>query len=288
MSLETLEQMIAAYQGVVSQPTYVWQGGEPTLCGLDFFRRAAELQRVGSQNSFQTNGLLLDEEWCLFFLKHNWLVGLSVDGPTNISRGILTEKLEEIAAMLKFYRVRYNLLCVVSEENVNQPERVVNHLAKLGGHVQFIVQKPVKIDATEFFRRALKWAPKGLVLEDVGFTAQAWVGMSTQCELLQECGVYFVVESDGSLYPCDFYVKPEWNLGNVYDDDLGKLFQHGRRMRDFRKLKTQKHSDCEPCEVRPACGRGCPYDRDNGGKTMMCGVRKLLGHGTRRVAAKGR
>ncbi len=83
-----IKNYIAAVEGQ-AEVAFTWQGGEPTLLGLDFYRRAVALQaKYGAgrriSNSFQTNGVLLDDEWCTFFRQHHFLIGLSLDGPADI------------------------------------------------------------------------------------------------------------------------------------------------------------------------------------------------------------
>ncbi|WP_244225130.1 anaerobic sulfatase maturase [Vibrio aquaticus] len=154
MSDETLVQYIK--QQIDAQPgnqvDFAWQGGEPTLLGLDFYRRVVELCEEFKQaktitHSFQTNGLLIDEEWCHFFKQNNFLIGLSIDGPKEAhdyyrvtrSKKPTHEKVVAAAKLLKSYGIKFNTLTVVNDKNVKQPKQVYQFLKELGStHLQFI------------------------------------------------------------------------------------------------------------------------------------------------------
>lgn len=142
---------LAAHPG--PEVTFAWQGGEPTLLGLDFFRRAVALQQAHRppgklvQNAIQTNGLLLDEEWCRFLAQERFLVGLSCDGPPElhdrrrVDRGGkgTAQRVLAAAALLRRNKVEFNLLCVVGAHNVDRPRQVYRFLSRLGTpFLQFI------------------------------------------------------------------------------------------------------------------------------------------------------
>ena len=131
-----IRQLLEAH--AVPEVTIAWQGGEPTLMGLDFYRRSVELQRqyarpgMRIENTFQTNGILLDEEWCAFFRENGFLVGLSMDGPADMhdhfrkdraGRGTF-ERVLKAARLLQEQRVEFNILCTVNSWNGSHPLRV--------------------------------------------------------------------------------------------------------------------------------------------------------------------
>lgn len=154
MSDETLEayirQTIEAQKDGYVQIT--WQGGEPTLMGLAFFEKAVSLSKKHAGNkqvehSFQTNGLLLNDDWCRFFKQNDFLVGLSVDGPADLNdcyrknrAGKPTHaKVMEAVKLLKKHSVAFNTLTVVNRENVKHPQRVYQFLKDIGStYIQFI------------------------------------------------------------------------------------------------------------------------------------------------------
>ncbi|MGL6259016.1 anaerobic sulfatase maturase [Vibrio sp. WXL210] len=154
MSIETLETYIrqqseAQFNGEV---TFSWQGGEPTLMGLDYFRKAIEFQAKYAKdltvhNAFQTNGILINDEWCEFFKQHNFLVGVSVDGPAHLHDKYRTnragkpthDRVHRAMQLLKKHGVDFNTLTVVNAENAKYPEEVYEYLVKSGSNfLQFI------------------------------------------------------------------------------------------------------------------------------------------------------
>jgi uncharacterized protein len=156
MSDEVLSAFITNY--ITSQPTpvveFVWQGGEPTLLGIDFFKRVIELQKQFSgiknvSNSLQTNGTLLTDEWCKFLKEHNFMVGISLDGPKEIhdryrrdrkDRGTFDRVMHGLRLLQK-HKVEYNVLACVARENAKQPLDVYRFLKDQG--IEFIQFSPV-------------------------------------------------------------------------------------------------------------------------------------------------
>ena len=133
--------------------TFAWQGGEPTLMGLDFFRRCIELQRKYARpnlkitNTLQTNGVLLDDEWCRFFRANEFLIGLSIDGPADLhdryrvdhqGKGSHAAVMRALRLLRKF-SVEYNVLVVVNRHNGDHGARIYRYLRDAGCRfVQFI------------------------------------------------------------------------------------------------------------------------------------------------------
>lgn len=154
MSEELLEIFTRQYIEAQDVPsvTFTWQGGEPTLLGIDFFKKAVALQMKYSngkqiENSFQTNGTLINADWCRFFHDNNFLVGISVDGPRELhdrhrvnksGKASYNQVLTAIGLMKK-YRVNFNALTVVHRDNVQHPLDVYNFLKSRGiEYIQFI------------------------------------------------------------------------------------------------------------------------------------------------------
>ncbi len=122
----------------INEVTFAWQGGEPTLMGLDFFKRAIAYQQkfakpgMKVQNALQTNGTLLDDDWCVFFKEHNFLIGLSVDGPRELHDAYRVNKggagsFDQVMLgwrLLKKHGVEYNILCTVHAANQDYPLEV--------------------------------------------------------------------------------------------------------------------------------------------------------------------
>ncbi|HBH61439.1 MAG TPA: anaerobic sulfatase maturase, partial [Nitrospiraceae bacterium] len=147
-----IKQLFDAHQ--VPQVTVAWQGGEPTLMGLDFFRHSVQLQKKYAkpgtlvENTFQTNGILLDDEWCRFFHENNFLVGLSLDGPKELhdtyrkdkgGRGTF-DRVMRAAQQLRNHKVEFNILCAVNRKNADYPLEVYRFFRDELGvkYIQFI------------------------------------------------------------------------------------------------------------------------------------------------------
>ncbi|EJU2440236.1 radical SAM protein, partial [Escherichia coli] len=149
----TLKEFIKQYIAASGNQVYfTWQGGEPTLAGLDFFRKVIHYQqRYAGQkrifNALQTNGILLNNEWCAFLKEHEFLVGISIDGPqelhdryrrSNSGNGTFAKVIAAIER-LKSYQVEFNTLTVINNVNVHYPLEVYHFLKSIGSkHMQFI------------------------------------------------------------------------------------------------------------------------------------------------------
>ncbi|HTQ37578.1 MAG TPA: anaerobic sulfatase maturase [Pirellulales bacterium] len=154
MSDDVLEAYILQYIAGQAGPEvyFAWQGGEPTLLGVGFFQRAIELQRkyAGGKhifNALQTNGTLLDDDWCAFFSEHAFLVGLSIDGPAELHDAYRVDKhggktFEAVMRGLGFLQkhgVDFNTLTVVNRVNAEQPLELYRFLKEIGSaYLQFI------------------------------------------------------------------------------------------------------------------------------------------------------
>lgn len=279
------------------QVSFGWQGGEPTLMGLDFFQRVINLQRqYGSSgqvvgNGLQTNGLLIDEPWCDFLRQTNWLVGLSIDGPAHVHdhyrlarNGKPTYEMVRAAAMLMRARnVEYNALTVVSDYSVQFAKEIYTHHKDLGiRFMQFI--SCVETDPQDSSRAApfsVQAQAYGQFLCDLFdcWKADFRNGRPTtsvrffdsifhtyvhvpppECTLLPECGNYVVVEYNGDVFSCDFFVERRWKLGNVLKDSLVEML-NSPRQREFGELKARMPRECTVCSWKDHCQGGCIKDR---------------------------
>lgn len=318
MSAEVLRSYLARY--LASQPlgevTIAWQGGEPTMRGLAFYREAVrlaeELKRPGQRitHTMQTNGTLLDDDWGEFLAEHGFLVGLSVDGPQPLHDAYRVNKANRGShaqvmrgwQVLRRHGVELNVLCTVHAANQDHPLTVYRYFRdELGAQfMQFIpiVERTTTAD--------LQVAERGWVGEDgkrllylqsgdqvtsrsvdpVAFGSflstiwDEWVGRdvgqvfvqhfdvalgnffgrSELCVHAPVCGGALAVEHNGDVYSCDHYVEPGYRLGNVLDDDLGKLARSPQQ-RAFGQAKAKLSAQCRSCPVRWACHGGCPKDR---------------------------
>ncbi|MGZ4675109.1 MAG: anaerobic sulfatase maturase [Acidimicrobiia bacterium] len=296
------DDVLAAYirQMVESQLapeiTIAWQGGEPTLMGLDFFRRAVayaeECARPGQQlhHTIQTNGTLLTDEWCEFLREKRFLVGISIDGPERVHDVYRVDK----QARPTYARVRagldrliaagvdWNVLCTVHRANQDAPLDVYRHFRdELGAtFVQFIpIVERVEEGSTALTDRSVDPEAWGTFLttvfdewvrRDVGtvfvqtFDAAlaSWYGTSPAlCVFAETCGNAVALEHNGDLYSCDHFVDPEHLLGNILQTHMVELLA-SKPQRAFGDAKRDTlPRQCRDCPVLFACRGECPKNR---------------------------
>ncbi len=294
---DVLEEMI---RQVMSQPveqvSFGWQGGEPTLPGVPFYEKAVAWQekygtgkKVG--NGLQTNGVLLDSRWATFLRRFEFLVGLSLDGPREIHdrhrqmRGGLEtwSTVVDRARMLLDAGVEVNALSVVTDFSSRYAGEIYQFFRELGlNHMQFI--PCVEADSDDPGRAAsFSVSPEkygeflialfDLWLEDVrdGVAATSiryfdsvfhtYVGLTApDCALAEQCGTYLVVEHNGDVFSCDFYVEPRWRVGNLLKGNLIEML-NSPRQREFGAMKAARPGLCLNCPWLRQCYGGCPKDR---------------------------
>lgn len=297
MSEDTAQALIqAAFAAVESDGDvqFTFQGGEPTLAGLEFFRRFMELEalygskKVTTHHAIQTNGLHLDDAWATFLKEHNFLVGVSIDGNQTIHDSFRLDaagkgtwdRVTAALALLDRYGVETNLLCVVSATVAKNPQKVYAALRALGDHpLQFI---PC-LDPLEAQRGSEKYSLKpenyGRFLCNLfdcwyrDWKAGNYISIRTfddylrilmrrppsTCAAAGACGSYLVAEGDGSLYPCDFYVLDEWRIGNIREMSVEEALAAPASVR-FVREGAQRPENCKSCAYFPICRGGCKRD----------------------------
>jgi uncharacterized protein len=286
-----IEQLFEAHHA--PEVTVAWQGGEPTLMGLEFFRRSVEYQlaaaRPGTriENTFQTNGLLLDDAWCRFFSEHGFLVGLSMDGPRKlhdvyrrdaVGRGTF-DRVLAAARLLQEHGVEFNVLCTVNAANADRPLEVYRFFRdELGTrYVQFIpiveregdgvTDRSVGPEQWGRFLVAIfdEWVPRDVgrvfVLNIDGALA-GWLGMAgTVCIFGPTCGLGVALELNGDVYSCDHFVDPDHLLGNILETPLSDVVG-SEQQRSFGKSKWEMlPRRCHACRWLAVCNGECPKNR---------------------------
>ena len=297
MSDEVLEAHIR--QTFESQPgplvTLAWQGGEPTLMGLDFFRRAVAFEKrlarpgVQVERTIQTNGLLLDDEWCRFLNDNGFLVGLSLDGPREMHdawrrdrKGEGTfDKVLNAARLLQQSLVEFNILATVNAANGDHPLEVYRFFRDevKAGYIQFIpiVGRDPK-SQTGVADYSVGSKQYGLFLSaifdewvsrDVGkmfvlnfdFSLANWLGVPSNCIFAPECGTALALERNGDLYACDHFVAPENLLGNIMKTPMSALVDSDKQRQFGRDKFAKLPQYCLECPVLFACFGECPKNR---------------------------
>ena len=289
-----------------SEVQFVWQGGEPTLMGIPFFKKVVALQRkyapknVVISNAFQTNGVLVSDEFAHFFHDHQFLVGVSIDGPEHLhdrfrrdtsGRGSFKAVMNGIE-QLNQHRVEYNLLTVVQSDNSQYPEEVYRFLTGLGSpFIQFI--PIVEPDAlTTVSTRSVGSEQWGSFLNqvfhlwrigDIGRIYIQYFDMllglhlghpASLCVHAPTCGRGLALEHNGDLYSCDHFVDREHFLGNITTKSLVDMVDSPFQ-RTFGQDKFATLPDlCRNCQFLTFCFGGSPKDRliatDSGKLNWLC------------------
>jgi uncharacterized protein len=294
---------------------FCWQGGEPLLMGLDFFRDAVAFQkkyaRPGQaiENSIQTNGLLLDDQWCEFLRKENFLVGISLDGPAPIhdfyrkdyaQRGTFTEVMRSIELMKK-QDVQFNILCLLTDRNIKSPVDLYNFFRSHDfKFLQFIncfendyltgALKAFSVrgeETGEFYIKIFdEWFRKDFFDVSIRFFEDILLylidGVKASCCYNNACSNYLVVEHNGDCYPCDFFVFEEWKIGNLMESGIRNIMNSMLRSR-FASLKADLSEACRECRIAPFCKGDCTrfrYLPETGYKNISeyCTAIKMVYH----------
>ena len=309
----------------LQQISFAWQGGEPTLMGLKWFRQAIAVQnkyrRDGQviENSLQTNGTLLDDDWCAFFREHGFLIGLSVDGPASYHDKYRRtaggepshEKVQRGLKLLRKHGVEFNSLVVLSQANVHDPDGVYRFLTNAGlRHVQLIPLLEYDRTTFEQIPQAITGEQYGRFLNrifDLWFehnigsifvqiieqTLAAHLGMSPSlCIHMPTCGRALILEHNGDVYACDHYPFPSDLRGNIHEKPLHEMVNSPEQLAFGRAKKTTLTSQCRECPYLPSCNGGCckhrivPVEGEAGKHNWFCeGYRMFFEHSYDRMAA---
>jgi uncharacterized protein len=297
MNDDILEKYIIQHIEASGEPiiNFSWHGGEPLLAGIDFFRKAIHFQTankpVGRKiiNGIQTNGMLINEEWCRFFAREEFIVGISVDGPAefhNVHRHTKDghpswHKVMGGFQLLMKHGVVPEILCVVNSENVRHPLEIYKFFKQLG--TRYITFLPLvehetgsssgvssnTVPSVEFgqFLCAVfdEWVENDIgelkiqIFEEAARTA--FNQEHTLCIFKIICGGVPVVENNGDFFSCDQYVDSEHLVGNIMKGSLVSLLD-SERQKSFGESKSFSLPEyCTGCEVRTMCNGECPKNR---------------------------
>ncbi|TFG58790.1 MAG: anaerobic sulfatase maturase [Spirochaetales bacterium] len=317
MTPEVLETLIRSYMET-GQPvcSFGWQGGEPLLMGADFFKEAVRLQqahgRQGARvhNGLQTNGSLLTPELARHLREFNFLTGISVDGPgdlhdryrkTSGGTGTYTQVIRGLE-LLREAGAEVNVLTLVSAANADQPLKVFRHLVEDLGlrYLQFIPcvefspegLRPWSITAgqwgvflnTVFDEWQVRWRRRVSVRNFDAVLHLLAEGRSVSCDHGTDCREYLVVEHNGDVYPCDFFVKPELKLGNILTHSWEEM-RSSPLYAAFGALKLAARAECAGCPYWKICAGDCVKHRGRDTaaapeKSLLCAGYKAFYHHT--------
>jgi uncharacterized protein len=274
---------------------FSWHGGEPTVLGVDYFRRIVELERKHQPpdrhitNGIQTNGTLLDENWCRFLSAEGFTVGLSLDGPQDLhDRYRVTkggkpthERAMRGYDLLRQYRIPCDILCVVNAYNVRHPSRVYRFFKMIKApYIGFLplVEPQPELESGVSHRSvpAVAWGDflssvyDEWLSQDVGrvkvqiFEEAAKTALGEEhrlCLFRKTCGDIPVVEQNGDFYPCDHFVDSEYPLGNIGETPLVELLESPEQIAFGRAKADTLPAYCRTCDVLAMCHGECPKNR---------------------------
>jgi uncharacterized protein len=280
--------------------TLAWQGGEPTLMGLDFFRRALDAEKAALpdgwqvERTIQTNGTLLTDEWAVFLAENDILVGLSIDGPRELHDAYrhdgagrpVFDQVETAARLLQKHGAEFNVLCTINAANVDHPLDVYRYFRdELGArYLQFIpivevatppadgapgtvTDRSVPSLAYGEFLSAIfdEWVRRDVGEMFVQFfdgVLAAYVrGYSSLCILQPTCGEGVALEHNGDVYSCDHFVDTPYLLGNIMQTPLGELVRCEQQQAFGQAKRDALPQYCRECEFLFACNGECPKNR---------------------------
>ncbi len=306
MSDEVLEKLVKDYLKLDFELSgFAWQGGEPTLMGLEFYKKVVDLQkRYGKEgqtisNSLQTNAILLDNKWCRFLHDYRFLVGISIDGPRELhdyyrldhSGAGTFDKVMKAIEKCKKYEVEFNTLTLLNRKNAEYPDKVFDFLIENGvRYMQFIPcveLAPPTGEIADFsitpqqygefmcrlFDRWYDYGPQNLSIRDFdSIISYCVTGTSTICTYSKRCSGYIVIEHTGDAFCCDFFVRPEFRLGNIFETPIERLAGSSIK-RQFDRAKQNLCDKCLLCRFLDVCRGGCQKDRiPFGGKNENAGI----------------
>ena len=305
MNLELLEKMIQEYLSLgFPLSVFIWQGGEPSLSGLDFFEKVVELERKYAHpgqeigNAFQTNGILIDENWAEFFARNNFLVGLSLDGPEQIhnlyrktpsGKGSF-EQVWKAMERLRKKQVEFNILCMVTRESSERAGELYEFFkSERVRYLQFIPALELEPET----KKLAKFSPRPEEYREflielfelwwkdryrISIREFDWLlapkSLPRPCIFSQTCSRYLVIEHNGDIFPCDFFVRGELLLRNLKEKNaLTRAFQ--QREKSFSPKKNWLSPSCRSCSWLPLCYGGClrerePKDNPDPKKSIYC------------------
>lgn len=308
MSDSLLEKFIEEYINSQTMPQvlFTWHGGETLMRPLSFYQKVVELQKKYANgrtidNCIQTNGTLLNDEWCEFFHDNHWLVGISIDGPQEFHDEYRKNKQGKPSFMkvmqgihlLNKHQVEWNAMAVVNDYNADYPLEFYHFFKELGCHyIQFtpiverihphadgrhlahVLQKDEKL--ADFSVSPEQWGNflctifDEWIKNDVGeyfiqifdSTLANWMGAQPGvCTMAPTCGHAGVMEFNGDVYSCDHFVFPEFKLGNIYEKSLIEMMYSEKQIQFGQQKRDSLPNKCKECNYLFACNGECPKNR---------------------------
>ncbi|MGX7025417.1 radical SAM/SPASM domain-containing protein [Vagococcus hydrophili] len=314
MTKETTKRMIEQIYVDLEDGDYLslaFQGGEPTLAGLSYYQYLIECinsqtKQVEVSYAIQTNGMVINERWCRLFKDNNFLVGLSMDGPAIFhnqgrvdwkQKGTF-ERVRKTKSLFDYHEISYNVLTVLTNEIAKEPETIFSFIME--EEIKYIQFIPCMDSLTENHQHSFGLSPdlfasfyqKILILWLEELKKNHYISIKllddlfhllvnrqvTACGISGQCSVQYVIEGDGSVYPCDFYVTDDYKLGNIKEHTLRELFSQPLQQ-NFLYKKREVTNQCLQCPYQNICGGGCKRMKDVmyvDQEDTFCGFKELL------------
>lgn len=291
--------------------TLAFQGGEPTLAGLKYYENIVQLvkqqeKKVYVHYAIQTNGMLINFAWCKFFKENNFLVGLSIDGlplyhnqnRVDVRGKGTFQKVLHTKRLFDKFEIEYNVLCVLTNQLAKEATKVFHFLKNES--IRFVQFIPCMDDLDAKGNSSYSLTPKNFSIF-YRELLQLWLNdlisghyisiklfddvvnllvnkQITACGILGNCQIQYVIEADGSVYPCDFYVLDEYRMGYIQEETLRELFEKESAV-SFICAPRKLTDFCQNCELKRICQGGCKrmkdvmyVDKENN----ICGYKELL------------
>ncbi|MGL4293985.1 MAG: anaerobic sulfatase maturase [Bacteroidales bacterium] len=270
---------------------FIWTGGEPLMCGLDFYKDALEIQqRIGRgkriTNSMQTNAVLLDDDWCLFLKQHDFQVTVSLDGPrhchdryriNNNGNGSFDEVMRGIG-LLRKYGIKFQVKTTINDYNVQYPLDMYHFFKENDLRtIQFLPHVSMKDG------KLTSWSVPGVaygsflcaifdewVRNDVGkmyisiFENTLKVFCRKEpiaCIYSPTCGHAALADSNGDIYACNYFYTNDHKLGNIDDQTITGMMYSRKQLRFGQQKRSGLSVQCKRCNYLRFCNGGCMKDR---------------------------
>lgn len=298
MSVDTMHTIVdKAMEYGDYECTIAFQGGEPTLAGLDFYRDLVAYvtahekpKKLKIHYALQTNGYLINEEWAAFLGENHFLVGVSLDGLKEIhdryrldaaGKGTYQRVISAIR-LLEKHQVEYNILTVVTAATARNGQKIYNYFKKNHfGYQQYIEcldpigEEPGQHEYSltpekygEFLKSMFDaWyldMRSGTYVYNRYFENLMMIMAGQQpesCNMRGVCGKQWVFEADGSVYPCDFYALDQWRLGNIQENSFEEMDEKRDEL-GFIQWSMRQQEDCQKCRWFGLCRNGCRRNRE--------------------------
>lgn len=319
MSFEILEKLIRETIRSSEGPvvSFVWHGGEPTIAGLDFYKKVVELERKylpsGWQvwNNLQTNGFMLNDLWCDFLKENRFDVGVSFDGSARVhdanrhdlKGGGTQGRIARSIQRLRAHGIEPDILCTVNAVSCEDPLDVYRAIKETGASWCQFIPIVVRTDDGGFTKESVtpegygkflitifdEWVRRDLGKIDVQLFAETARimagGKPSLCWMAETCGRALIAEEDGAIYSCDHFVDDAHRLGMLQNKDLAEMANSGFQIAFGNAKKENLTEECKTCPFLKYCNGGCPKDRfgtgskgEKGQYYLCAGLKAFFAH----------